>query len=155
ERFRVGETLDMQPGRSQEPAERLPHRRIVVDHEHHGFGHRESSRIPGNVKWKVVPGPAFATAQIRPPWAPTIDRQIAGRGPMPRGLVVKKESKTRSRYWGSRPAPWSVTATPTMPPPSVVERSVSSREAHATPSIASAPLARRLRTTCCNCTRSP
>ena len=39
----------------------------------------------------MAPGPALAEAQIRPPWASMMERQIERPMPMPFALVVKKE----------------------------------------------------------------
>ena len=42
----------------------------------------------------VVPGPA-CSSWMRPPWASTIERQMASPIPSPLGLVVKNGSKRR------------------------------------------------------------
>src|SRR5436309_1284475 len=61
------------------PAHSIP---ADVDHYEGGFGRA------GRVKRKRAPRGAFAAAEIRPPWASTIERQIASPMPMPPDLVV-------------------------------------------------------------------
>jgi len=54
------------------------------------FGHDVFSRAGGTVNANVAPGPALGDAQIRPPCASMMERQIDNPIPIPLGLVVKK-----------------------------------------------------------------
>jgi hypothetical protein len=53
--------------------------------------------ITARVKWNTAPSGSFASAHNRPPCPSTIERQIESPNPIPLGLVVWKESKTRLR----------------------------------------------------------
>ena len=68
----------------------------------------------GSSTTKVAPAPAWLSAQMRPPWASTIDFAIANPSPDPaaRRRAVparKKRSKIRGRSSAATPEPLSVT----------------------------------------------
>src|SRR5206468_1120675 len=84
-----GEGLDSQSDGAHEIFQGAAHRGIVVDDEDDGarLGHGAGTAI-GSTNWNVAPRPSLAVAQSRPPWASTIERQIASPMPRPCGLVV-------------------------------------------------------------------
>jgi len=60
----------------------------VLDPGHVGRDHREHGGCVDTVNWNVMPGPSSRIAQIRPPWASMIEREIESPIPMPSGFVV-------------------------------------------------------------------
>ncbi|HEY0800765.1 MAG TPA: hypothetical protein VGD54_07975, partial [Steroidobacteraceae bacterium] len=66
-------------------------------------------RSDGSVIWNTAPKGSRGDAQIRPPWAAMIDREIAKPIPIPSDFVVNIDSKMRSPAPGSKPFPESST----------------------------------------------
>src|SRR5439155_11573824 len=90
--------------------------RLVVDDEDAG-PHRAHAaiRATGSCTVKRAPPPGRSPTTIRPPCASTISLATARPRPVPRGRVVKKGSKMRSRSSCGTPGPESVTASSTAP----------------------------------------
>ena len=97
---------------------RHAHVRVVVDHVYDRSEASISGRLSrdhGHSKCIVAPPSGLLVAQIRPPWASTIVRQIASPRPSPARLVVTKGSNICSRSAGAMPEPMSATVTSTPP----------------------------------------
>ena len=100
---------------------RLRHRRLRAADRRLGLLGRSEDRgatalpITGTVKRTSAPCGARGDTHKRPPWASTIDRQMASPMPRPSGFVVKKGWNMRSATAGSSPAPVSFTETSTLP----------------------------------------
>jgi hypothetical protein len=58
--------------------------------------HRAAPAASGTLKLKMLPRGEWFEAEIDPPWASTMERQIDKPMPMPPALVLKKASKIRS-----------------------------------------------------------
>ena len=88
-----------------------PHRQINVSDcsdrsaTHHNF----PPRLAEIVNWKIAPCGLSGDAQMRPPWASTIELQIANPIPIPSVFVVKNALKIWSIFFGSKPPPKSHT----------------------------------------------
>jgi len=94
-------------------------------------------------------------AQSRPPCASTIERLIDSPMPMPPGLVVKKASNSRSRWFGSMPTPGVVDG---QRDALTVVRLRSHRQLSRPvldPAMASVAFITRFKITCWSWTRSP
>src|SRR5271156_3698103 len=111
---------------------------------------RYRSTHSGTVKRTSAPCGARGDADRRPPWASTMDRQIASPMPRPSDFVVKKVWNMRSATAGSSPVPVSCTATSTLLGSASLEDIVSSLERSVTPFMASTPFIIKFKTTCCN-----
>ena len=90
-RWRCRRSGPRSSGRSQQKRQRIARRIVVVDDMHDGISRHR--RLPPcstlrSVKRKIVPPPGFGSAQIRPPCASTMVREIDRPTPMPCCLVV-------------------------------------------------------------------
>ena len=84
------EGLDPVAGGDQEPGQRTAHRDVVVDHDDPGAvpAHVAVPLLIGMAKLKVAPRVGLFVAQMRPPCASMIEREIDRPMPRPVGLVV-------------------------------------------------------------------
>lgn len=98
----------------------------------------------------MAPGPSLLNADIRPPWASTIDRQTDSPMPSPLDLVVKKALNRRLAFSVEMPIPLSVTLRTTWPVSSLPDQIKSSPGRSVIGSMASMPFIKRLMTTCCS-----
>src|SRR5205085_11403923 len=115
-RLSGGERLDLEPRRFEQAAQRGTDVLVVVhdvDHDLvvHGSPPLVAAGSAGRLSSKIDPRSVRLRAEIRPPCASTIVRQIASPIPMPFGLRVKKGSKTRCKSARGTPGPVSYTAT--------------------------------------------
>src|SRR5579875_818726 len=84
-----GEGLCLVAGALDQHGERIAHGVVVVKNEDGSvLGHGGPQDSSGSAKTKDVPPPSRGEAQIRPPCASMMDRQIDSPTPMPRTLVV-------------------------------------------------------------------
>src|SRR5690554_2698669 len=97
--------------RGQKFAQCLSEARIVVHDEHNMFVRRHAAAVAstGSAKTNVAPCGVLFSAQSRPPWDSTIERQMASPMPIPRSFVVKKGSNIFSD--SSIPGPLSLSST--------------------------------------------
>ncbi|MNR01013.1 hypothetical protein D3C85_1168050 [compost metagenome] len=97
--------------------------------------------------WKAAPPSGGESAQMRPPCASTMERQIDRPMPMPSALVVKNALNSRSASSGAMPLPASRTVTCTWrdSASAVLTQSLRGRPA---PSIACTAFISRLISTC-------
>src|SRR3954470_16869733 len=106
----------------------------------------------GSETTKVAPRSGLFSADIRPPWATTIDRQMERPSPRPSRLVVTNGSKIDDSATEGIPLPQSRTSMRASS--SCLVETVSTRSAGGVPLIASHAFTIRFRSTCCNCTSS-
>ena len=149
------------------PGRDAAHRRLVVDHEHPtacrapraSCGKARRGATPstsGSRTSKLAPRAGALPSRIEPPWDSTMPYATASPRPVPfpRGFVVKNGSKMRSRSASSTPIPVSVTRS-AICGGGPATSSVSIREAHRPPGMASRAFRTRFRSTCSSSPASP
>jgi hypothetical protein len=98
ERLRRVERLHVEAHGAQQAAERVAHRFVVVDDADESAGNvagscsahgcDTSTEYTGTMNSSVAPGVPVDAAQMRPPCASRIERQMDNPMPIPSGLVV-------------------------------------------------------------------
>src|SRR5258708_25120595 len=142
--------------RGNEAGQCLPYAVIVIHHEDDGAVgvHDVARRVAaGSVKEKVVPALSSDAAHSRPRCASMMERQTANPMPIPFSFVVKKASKTFSGSF--RPTPQSRISTRTVSGLCRFEEMKSFFGRSRIGSMASIALRTKLKSSCCNCERSP
>src|ERR1700730_3506863 len=85
-----GERLGIVAGGPDQPRQTLPHRRVIVHHEHHRarWSHHGPSWPAGSTNENVAPSAGLFRASTRPPCASTMDFTMASPIPRPLAFVV-------------------------------------------------------------------